>query len=295
MCDNEANCCDEIKSSKWEDEKIRADYTESLKEIHNVLSKNHHCVRCNAQYNEYESLGRRKCLYHPDENTEKCICKTAQFSPHPTGSSIAFKVNLSLDRAPAYSGHSFIVNSAMRYGCTSIDHASNWSDANRLYAVMPSAVWQDLFLKQFDTRRLCASQRFSASRYGKKVHTAMQVYHVFTADQAYSECLRLAYFDAHREPLVLNLHELYDECAALFHFAPLESVSRSGLQKYLDEKRKENAPPRPLGDANSAHAAKQRELFNLGELDDLVLETPDFVPYVVILRSEFATIENVKS
>ena len=297
MGDAEKQCAPQAENAhtQWPGKHVPS-YAESLRDISAVLNRARRCFRCGAGYTELESIGRTQCTHHPVAHLDKCVCTRARGTV-AANAVIAFR----RFEPPLKSRGNLRGKEDQLTGCSSIDHAHNGHDSRQVYALMPLCVWHDLFESRPDAARLLqCTQRFHAysgkggGGGGDGLHAEMNIVRVLTASQAYADELCLHFLGDTEPPRSYTLHELYDECAAMFHYAPLENVSHSDVQRYLDERHKEAVPPRPLGDAHSAHATKQRKIFDLANLDDELLETPDFVPFVVIVRVELERVEYIK-
>ena len=97
------------------------------------------------------------------------------------------------------------------------------------------------------------------------------------------------------ETRAISLHEAYDECAHLYHYAPLEEVSKVEAANKARMLCHDDATAdlRPIGDAPERYATAQRLLFDLDVLEHVLLETPNFVPYVIVFRVELYNIEEI--
>jgi len=248
--------------------KKAATYEESLLHVSELLSQRRTCIRCARSYTQLGSIGRLQCAYHPQcerERTAKCVyCETYR----PPASSVH-----GVRRSIAY------VSAA---GCVSVDHVYSESDARAPYVVMPYTVWCDVpNLRATQANHIRGRASGVCSMFGEP--TVLVVGTVHKADHF---GLRLHLFDT-PSPYTLTLADAYDECAALFNYAPLhESSASSTLDEY--------APTAQLGDASARVAVAQRLLFDVDALDEMECKVPYFVPFVIVLRVEVERIEIVE-
>jgi hypothetical protein len=241
-----------------------SEYQQTLRQIEHTLSKLCYCYRCGVPFRQLKALGRLQCLYHPRRATD-CTCERLllQYNEHAAG-------------------------------CTSVDHCVSDADARTLYALFPASVWNDLAPLNDNHTAKAVYKRGNVQRpdLHRYLIDDLQVVAVTSVEQAYGKSLRVFLY-GEKEPHVISLHEAYDECAHLYHYAPLEQVSRvaAANDERMLRQDKLVADLRPIGDAPEHYATAQRLLFDLDVLERVSLETPDFVPYVIVFRVELFNIE----
>lgn len=246
--------------------KPETEYEKSLRQIESVLSKKSCCKRCGDTFLQLKSIGRLQCLYHP-KGVKGCKCEENYKYGNISGQT----------------------------GCTSIDHCASTRDAGNLYTVFPASVWNDLAPLNDNHSAKATYRRGSVQRQDihKYLLDDMQVVAVTSVEQAYHKTLRVHLFGQENdEPIVVSMHEAYDECAHLYHYASLQEISKvpaANKQGVLQSK--DSAASRPIGDAPEKYATAQRLLFDLDVLEEISIETPDFVPYVIVFRAELYSVE----
>jgi hypothetical protein len=243
-------------------------YESVLNAIRADLSKKRRCGRCEIEYTELQSLGRLQCSYHEAaaESSQNCA-RCGPITP------------------AANNG---------RGGCISIDHGvaappHNCTAATNLYTTYPLSVWRDI--DELHARLGTGTRYRRRGVWGGP----MQCVTVTSVDEAFSSGVRVEFVGV-AEPLTIAFHTAYDECAARNNYASLDVVpdSRAAEERARAKRRRGAAEIRPMGDSSDVSLAHQRRLFDLDTIDSLAVDTPAFIPFVVIVRVETLNIKKVR-